>query len=146
LKKKIFVIISGFLSLIIACKDNGLAPYLVHYDIPAKNISYIRDLQPLFNGKCGFGSNCHAPENPENLLFFGSKDVFIQHVIPGLGRPLVDPDIDRFSPEQAPLYRIVTENLYSGFEIMPPFSYNRPQLTKAEVQGIRQWISEGAGD
>ncbi len=142
-KIKIFSI---FLIVIVACKEKGVAPYLAHYDIPAKNISYIRDLQPMFSGKCGFGSNCHSPENPENLLFFGSRDVFIQHVMPGLNRPLVDPQVDRFAPKQAPLYRIVTENLYDGFEIMPPFSYNRPQLTKAEVEGIRQWISEGANE
>jgi len=134
------------LFLWISCKDRGVAPYLAHYDIPAKNISYIRDLQPMFNGKCGFGSNCHSPENPENLLFFGNRDVFIQHVIPGQDKPLVDPGIDRFSPKQAPLYHIVTESLYAGFEIMPPFTYNRPRLTDAEIEGIRQWISEGAGE
>ena len=130
----------------VKCNDQGTAPYLTDYDIPDKNVSYYKDLQPLFNGKCGFGSNCHSPENPDNLLFFTTKEVFISHVIPGLNSPLVDPDVHRRTPTQAPLYLIITEPNYAGFERQPPISLNRAPLTDKEIEGIRVWISEGARD
>ncbi len=148
MKQIIFFIIVVFfiVSSLIRCSDQGTAPYLTDYNIPDKNVSFYKDLQPLFNGKCGFGSNCHSPENPDNLLFFTTKEVFISHVIPGLNSPLVDPEVHRRTPTQAPLYLIITEPNYAGFERQPPLSLNRAPLTDREIEGIRVWIAEGARD
>ncbi len=148
MKQIIFFSITLFFMVLltVTCDDQGTAPYLTDYDIPDKNVSYYKDLQPLFNGKCGFGSGCHSPENPDNLLFFTTKEVFISHVIPGLNSPLVDPEVHRRTPTQAPLYLIITEPNYAGFERQPPLSLNRPPLTDREIEGIRVWISEGARD
>ncbi len=148
MKYIIFMGLNAFFIFLLVnrCNDQGMAPYLSEYPIPDENISYYKDLQPLFNGKCGFGSNCHTAENPDNLLFFSTKEVFITHVIPGLSVPLVDPVKDALNPEQAPLYLILTESNYAGFERQPPVSYNRAPLTEQEIKGIRNWIAEGAPD
>jgi hypothetical protein len=145
-KRIIYLGIALFFILFLAfCSDGGLAPDRRSYIIPDKNISYYEDLQPMFNGKCGFGSQCHTAENIYNSLFFDNKDSFINYELSETGAVLVDPIKDKEAPDFAPLYQIV-KGRYVNLERQPPLSFGREPLTKNQIDGIRQWILEGAPD
>jgi len=139
----IFVFILLIAFIFTFCSDEGDVPYRKEYFFPDKNISFYKDVQPLIDAKCGFGSGCHNSENQWNTIFYTTKDVFISHSV--AGNVLVDPIQHREVPIISPLYQIITEGYYI-YERMPPLSYNREPLTSGEIEGIRQWISEGAND
>ena len=144
MKKIIYLMCAlSFVWFLLFCSDDGLAPDRINYVIPESNISYYDHLQPMFNGKCGFGSQCHSVENKYNSLFFDFKDVFIDYVISETGAKLVDPLLHKESPDLAPLYILVTQR-YVSLERQPPLSYGREPLTENQINGIRQWIAEGA--
>ena len=88
--------------------------------------------------KCGYGSNCHAIENPNNTLDVYSRDLFVTYVLK-TGDNLINLNTPRLSP----LYLLVMEG-FRGLEKMPLASYNRPPLTSNQTDGILQWIKEGA--
>lgn len=135
--------ILSLLFALIYCGDSGTSPDQREYVLPDENLSYYDDLQPMFNGKCGFGSECHAPDNSELYINFTDRDAFINYTVSVTGLPLVRPLVDREAPELSVLYQIVTEN-YSGIERMPPLSMGREPLTQNQINGIKQWIAEGA--
>lgn len=143
-----FLILITGLFIFFNCSDEGVSPDQKEYVIPDKNISYYKDLQPMFNGKCGFGSNCHSPENKNPLvagLSFNDKQVFMDYVVSHSGKPLVDISKHQSQPHFAPLYEIVTTQ-YFGLERQPPLSAGREPLNKNQTEGIKQWIKEGAKD
>lgn len=127
-----------------SCKDEGTNPIDRNYVIPDTNVSYYEDLQPMFYGKCGYGSACHSVDNPDNTLFFGDKIIFMNYSISRTGEKLVDLELWK-NPKQQPLYLIVTEG-YAGIVRMPPITYGREWLNKNQIEGIEQWIREGAND
>ena len=134
-----------FIGFIFHNCDEGTSPDRVNYVVPDTNISYYKDLLPLFNGRCGFGSNCHSAENPSNFLFFNNKEAFMNYQLSTTGQVLVDQFIHQESPQLAPLYLIVTESSgFAGVERMPPFGYE--PLNKNQTDGIRKWIAEGSKD
>lgn len=134
-----------FLIILVYCGDQGVSPDRVNYVLPESELSYYKDLQPLFNGKCGFGSQCHSSENPNNGLFFGSKEGFITYIISRTGDQLVDPIVHREAPEFSPLYILITGQ-YSDYERQPPLSYGREPLNNNQINGIKEWIKEGVPD
>lgn len=140
----IFASVFIFGVLILACQDEGTNPIDRNYVIPDSNISYYEDLQPMFYGKCGIGSACHSAENLNNDLFFADKIIFMNYMISRTGEKLVDLELWN-NPQRQPLYLIVTEP-YAGIEQMPPLSYGREWLNRNQVDGIEQWIREGAHD
>ena len=142
--KKIFKLLPGVLlvSLLFYCSDEGLSPDQREYIIPEQNISYYDDLRPMLEGKCGFECHSGNPEVPE--IPFLDKIDFIEYPI-APGEILVDTLIHKIAPERAPLYKIITEiEPYIGIETMPPFP--RSPLTDNQINGIKQWIAEGAPD
>lgn len=149
---KIFVIPLLIFTFLFFCSDQGLTPDQIKYVIPETDISYYEHLQPMFEGKCGWGSGCHNEtfDGGDNFLFFGTKDAFIQHEIPGSGGTLLlDPllmHVYQSNPELSPLYNILTPQSYFGYERQPPASYGRPSLNENQINGILQWIREGAPD
>jgi len=131
--------------LTISCEDKGTNPIDQEYVIPESDISYYEDLQPMFNGKCGYGSRCHSADNADNILFFTDKEIFMDYAVSRTGEKLVDLTLHKDNPRLAPLYLIVKEG-YAGIERMPPITLGREWLNKNQIDGIEQWISEGAKD
>jgi len=131
--------------LVLSCKDDGTNPIDQKYEIPESDVSYYEDLQPMFNGKCGFGSACHSAENFNNQLFFGEKDLFTDYLVSRTGEKLVDLNLHEKNPRLAPLYLIVKEG-YAGIERMPPISFGREWLNANQINGIATWIEEGTKD
>jgi hypothetical protein len=138
-----------FILFLVFCSDGGLAPYEKDFVFPAKNISFYSHIQPMIDAKCGIGSGCHNAGTPTNLLFYNTLENFINHRV-GKTEPrllLVDPDIDRYNPQNSTLYQLLTvdfDKQYLGYERMPPLSFGRDKLSEEELRGVRQWIQEGA--
>jgi hypothetical protein len=113
-----------------SCKDSvtGVSPIV----FPPSNISYGKYVQPLFNQQCSIPS-CHTQESKAdagNLSLETWSDAVTAVpavIIPGdsANSPLV------WSIEQT-----------HGLPRMPPL--NRPPLTQNQINGLKQWIQEGA--
>ena len=63
------------------------------------------------------------------------------------GKRLVFLDEDMQNPDNAPLYLVVLEGYPEPFyDKMPPPWDNKKPLTDNQINGIKQWIREGAKD
>ena len=140
----IFIVLL-FSYLFFFCSDTGVSPDQANYVIPDKDVSYYRDLQPMFNGKCGFGSNCHSGENPYNALFFNSKEGFMNYTISFNGDPLIDLAKDQENPDNSTILNLL-KGTYATFTLPHPSEYNREPLNSNQINGIKIWISEGCKD
>ena len=141
----LMTICSLILLIFVACQDKGKNPIDQNYVIPESDVSYYDHLQPMFNGKCGFGSACHSVDNAENQLFFSDKEIFMDYPVSRTGVKIVDLALHKDNPRLSPLYLIVREG-YAGIERMPPLSLGREWLNVNQIKGIETWISEGAND
>ena len=139
-KFSFFIILFGFL---VFCSDQGVSPDQREYIIPDENISYYSDLQPMFEGKCGW--QCHDGSVEGSTLFFSDKQSFMDYQITLNSPKFVDLTIHQIDPTLSPLYNIITTN-YEGYERMPPIFQNREPLNINQISGIVQWIREGAAD
>jgi hypothetical protein len=131
--------------LLFSCSDDGVSPDQKEYILPAKNLSYYDDLLPMLEGKCGF--ECHS--NNVNIITipFQNKDAFIDYRLSFTGEVLVDTVLHKIDPTRSPLYRVVAVFDYLGDnDIMPPLAAGRSPLTENQINGIKQWIAEGAPD
>ena len=136
--------ITLFLSLFY-CSDEGLSPDQREYIIPQNNISYYDDLLPMLEGKCGF--ECHSNNVQVITIPLLNKDEFIDYQLSFTGEVLVDTILHKIDPTRAPLYKVVTEFDYLGNnDVMPPLAARRSPLTENQIEGIKQWIAEGAPD
>ncbi len=111
-----------------ACKDT-VGPN--DNDIPAKNVSYSRHIQPIFNYKCTL-SGCHDDATKAgglSLTNYASTTEDIQIVFP-------------YHPENSILVWAIEGA--GGYGPMPPVTAPAPPVTKKELQGIKTWIKEGA--
>lgn len=142
------LIISGFLWLTTNCSDEGVHPLDVQFVIPADSISFYDHIQPMLEIKCGFGSGCHSSTDIENGLMYThlvDKNALMEYNIEG--EKLVDLDTDIKNPQSALLYLIVREG-YPDVprDRMPPYWLNRAPLSENQIEGIKNWIGEGAKD
>lgn len=133
------------------CKESGTRPEDIDFVLPDSNLSFINDIKPMFEAKCGFGSECHSPENTERKLSYITLttriDLLNYRLSTGTGEKLVNIDVHIQNPEAAPLYRILKE----GYPVqvndqMPPPLLNRSPLNDNQLSGVKQWIKEGAKD
>ncbi len=102
-------------------------PLAVH---AAEKLRFNRDIRPILSDKC---FHCHGPDakKREADLRLDDRAAAIQdgHIVPG-------------KPEKSLILdRILTSD---PDELMPPPKSKLGQLTKAEVETLRRWISEGA--
>jgi hypothetical protein len=140
------IVITIFLSyLFFFCSDQGVSPDRANYVIPEENVRYYKDLQPMFNGKCGFESQCHSPENPVNQLYFDSNEGFYTYIISRTGDQLVDPIVHKENPNFAPLVILLSEQ-YADYDRKHPSGYGREPLNSNQINGVKTWISEGCRD
>jgi hypothetical protein len=113
-----------------SCKSDNSVSNLNDIIFPAKNISYDRTIQPLFNLTCTFGG-CHDVQTMAGNLDLTSYSGIRQH--------FYDVVIVRDTTLSQLVWRIEGKN---GLPPMPP---NRP-LNLNQINGLKQWILEGATD
>jgi hypothetical protein len=87
---------------------------------------YTRDIQPVLSSHCAM-TGCHDISTHTDYVFYSYSST-MGAVNPG-------------NPSGSKLYQVL---LASGEEKMPPLS--KPQLTTAQIDSIRNWISYGALD
>ena len=87
---------------------------------------FTRDILPVLVSRCA-STGCHDAITHEEGYIFASYTTAMKAVTPG-------------NPGESKLYKVIT--LASGEEKMPPAGSN--QLTLAEKDSIRKWISYGA--
>lgn len=119
-----------FLAVVIiaGCKDTVTNQSVDEHQIPASNVSYNRDIQPLFEVKCN-NSGCHDDQSRAGGLSFTSYQ-----------NTTSDPTIVVAGyPENS---RLIWAIQPGAANQMPPV--DRPQLTKNQRDGIATWIKEGA--
>ncbi len=134
------------------CKESGTRPEDIEFVLPDSNLSFIDDIKPMFEAKCGFGSDCHSPENTESRLLYItliSRMALLDHELTrsSTDEKLVNLALHIQNPEAAPLYRILKEG-YPPLvnDQMPPLSFNRSPLNENQLNSVKQWIKEGAKD
>jgi len=87
---------------------------------------FTRDILPVLVSKCA-STECHDAVTHREGYIFSSYSATMDAVNPG-------------NPGDSKLYKVIT--LSSGEDKMPPSGYS--QLTVAEIDSIRNWISYGA--
>ena len=123
-----------------ACKDDVSGAGAGDIVFPATNIKYGTQVEPLFVARCGGQSSiCHGADTYNDFGGF-ALDTYqhlrnrIEMVIPCYpGQPC--------NPEQSLLVRRI-EGLDNPDLKMPPSG--NTQLTTNQINGIKQWIREGA--
>ena len=122
----ILLISSAF--IYIGCDDTITVQDVDNREIPDSNVSFSKDIAPIFELKC---VSCHGSGSLEGgvdlTTWAGVVDPRL--VIPGEAdtSPLV------WTIEQRP-----------GFPIMPPRDSPFLPLTFKQIQGVKTWIDEGA--
>ena len=128
------------------CSDEGTNPNDKKFVLPESDVSFYEHIEPLFNARCGLGSGCHSPTDIQNPLLYNdlvNRDALIYHPLSSTCEQLIDLSIHQNNPHLAPLYLILAEGYPSFENWMPPPNRTEP-LNENQLNGIRQWISEGA--
>jgi hypothetical protein len=132
-----------------ACSEGGTNPEDEKFILPDSNLSFYDDVEPLFQVRCGLESGCHSPSDIDNRLLYTvlvNKIALMNHQLRD-GKRLVFLDEDMQNPDNAPLYLVVLEGYPEPFyDKMPPPWDNKKPLTDNQINGIKQWIREGAKD
>lgn len=112
----------------IGCKDSVTGEDIDKRPIPASNVSYNNDIQPVFDVKCN-SSNCHDDNSRAGGLSFTSYQ-----------NTTSDPTvIVKGFPDNS---RLVWAIKPGASNPMPPLNY--PPLTANQINGIITWVKEGA--
>ena len=132
MKKLLFIYASLFISVFVflfGCKDSVTATDIDSRVMPASNISFTTDLQPVIQIKCAT-SGCHDGTSSETSLVLTS--CANAKSIPGV-------IIAGNSPNSIIVWRV------SGITgaPMPPVGVNKP-FTAEQIRGLKKWIDEGA--
>ena len=132
---RIIFFITVITGIVAGCKDDATDSGPIGIVFPDSNISYGRHVQPLFDRGCAY-SGCHGEDTFDRYGF--SLDSY-QHATSStdiIRRCFPHEPCD---PEQSTLVRRI-EGL-DGRERMP---LDRSPLTTNQINGIKQWIREGA--
>jgi hypothetical protein len=113
-----------------SCKDEGTNSGTSDIVFPDSNVSYGRQVQPLFDRGCAF-SGCHGPDTFDERGY--SLDSY-QNAISRAG--VIIP----YNPNGSLLIQAV-EGRAPNSRRMPP---NSEPLTPNQINGLRRWITEGA--
>lgn len=147
-KKFFYITIILSVLITISCSDKGTHPEDKEFVLPEENVSFIEDIQPMFEAKCGFDAGCHSPTDTEQRFLYVeliNRNGVIDHILTSTGEKLVNLATDPKNPQTAPLYLILKEGYPEVVEdMMPPPWRNRAPLNENQLNGIKQWIKEGA--
>jgi len=121
-----------------SCKDNSTGPSDKEFVLPDSNLSFDKDIGPLFLAKCASGSGCHSStSNPSGLDLTDYQQIQLHWVDTDAGPvKLVEPG----SGNTSFLYRILLSG-YLGRIQMPK---DGPYLNQNNTNGVKVWIDEGA--
>lgn len=126
-----YIIALMLVGFFIACnKDKG--PYLITNEInvnPTDTISYVADVQPIFNTNC---TNCHNASHSK--LDLQSAVSYNQLLFTGFSASYVNVS----NPPQSKLYLHLT----GALAIMPPSG----AIQQSEQDLVLKWIEQGALD
>lgn len=112
----------------LGCKDQISDVDIDNRPMPVKNISYSKDIAPIFNYKCNF-NGCHADGvNSSYVMTSWTGVITYPIVIPG-------------NPDNSILVLRITGRIPP---IMPPIGSYATPITSEQERGIKQWIKEGA--
>ena len=119
-----------------ACDTNATGP---EKDIvlPDSNLNYIEHIQPLLITKCASRNGCHGSFEPARGLDLTDYQLITTHLAVG-SENLVWPGESEISF----LYNI----LQGPFLNVPRMPLYEPMLQAKYIQGIKQWIDEGADE
>jgi len=112
-----------------SCKDEK--PNTSGYLLPDSNISYSRDIDPLFAQTC-LGSQCHSGSSPAQGLnleppSYGKLIFYVPTLV-------VPRDTNSLLLQ------------YINGKMFPRMPSNQNPLTTNQIDGIKEWIKEGAKD
>lgn len=131
-----FVLVGCSLFLLIAagglcgCKDDTTDNGPIDIVFPNSNVSYGKYVQPLFDRGCAF-SGCHGADTFE---FRGYSLDSYGNMMFGTYRVVLPTD-----PDNSILVRRI-----EGLDNKPRMPLDRTPLTTNQINGIKQWIREGA--
>ena len=137
--------ISGFI-YVLSCSEST-NPNDKKFVLPDKDLSFYDHIEPLFNARCGLESGCHSITDVDNPLPYSeltNRITLIYHQLSSTGEQLVDLEVDPLNPQSSVLYLILYEGYPTEYyDQMPPPAVKEP-LTTNQLNGIKQWIREGA--
>ena len=120
--------ISGLISSFLGCDDTITVQDLDNREIPDSNVSYSKDIAPIFELKC---VSCHGNGRLDAGLDLTVWSGFVD------GR-IVVPSVSNNS------VLVWTIEGRQGFPPMPPAGSPFLPLTSKQIQGVKTWIDEGA--
>jgi hypothetical protein len=116
---------------IFSCTTEPFLPDLTNLDpaepCPPSIINFAREIQPIISANCAF-SGCHDAISAEEGVILDTYENIMKEVVP-------------FDPMNSELYESITD---ASDDIMPPPPYDL--LTNAQINLIKDWISQGALD
>ena len=124
-----FVLLFGSLFIYWGCKDSITADQIDNLVIPDSNVSYSRDLQPVFNLHC---TNCHGNGQIDggiSLTSWSNTTADPSVVFPGYPNNSILVWSIQAKPNVSP---------------MPPMDSPYKPLNANQVNGVITWIKEGA--
>ncbi len=145
----------GFLLLIfvflLQCSKNSTGNDNDKFVFPEKGVSFYKNVEPLFQIRCGLESGCHSPadqpsgDNQLTYAILTTKALLLDFRLSSTGEKLIDLNVHRKHPELAPLYLILSEGYpRQQKDMMPPIP--REPLNQNQLNGILEWIREGCPD
>ncbi|MBN1406178.1 MAG: hypothetical protein JW956_00225 [Calditrichaceae bacterium] len=138
-----FGIIIGLFYLI-SCSE-GTNPNDKKFVLPEKDLSFYEHIEPLFNIRCGMESGCHSPTDISNPFTYNDLTILEalkNYRLSNNDYRLIELEVDQLNPQSSILYLILSEGFPDYKDLMPPFPKDR--LTTNQLNGIKQWIREGA--
>lgn len=132
--------------MILSCSE-GTNPNDQKFVLPDSNLSFYDDVQPLFVARCGTETGCHSPTDIDNPLLYNdliSRDGLVYYQLSSNGRQLVDLTVDPLNPGQSVLYLILYEGYPTEYYDQMPPPATRETLNANQLNGIKEWIREGA--
>ncbi|MGB5849356.1 MAG: c-type cytochrome domain-containing protein [Ignavibacteriaceae bacterium] len=129
MRKVLYLILLVFSAIIyVGCDDSITVADVDNREIPDSNVSFSKDIAPIFELKC---VSCHGNGRLEGgvdlTTWAGVVDPRI--VIPG-------------EADTSPLVWTIEQR--AGFPVMPPVGSPFLPLTFKQIQGVKTWINEGA--
>ncbi len=125
---KFYLILFVLPFLLMFCKDELNNTDIDDRTIPEKNVSFAKDIQPIFEYKCNF-TGCHADGvNTSYILTSWSGVRAYPNVIPG-------------DADNSIIMLRITGKVPP---IMPPLGSYTTAITSTQERGIKTWIKEGA--
>lgn len=109
-------------------------------DVPIdpNDVSYLNDIQPIFNSSCA-GSGCHInTTNFSNGVNLTNYNSVMNSVGAAYGTNIVMPG----EPDQSPIVDKIEPNPENGVRMPSTGEY----LTTEEIETIKAWIEGGAED